>query len=68
MCDLIYNTVLYIIYVYNCRFNQCYGVVGLLDYLHGTCDMFHGSRAYDRHRLLLGLTPAKELYPDVKTT
>lgn len=46
------------------RFNQCYGVFGILDYLHGTDDQFRRGCGYSRHVILLGLTPAKELYPD----
>lgn len=46
------------------RFNQCFGVLGILDYLHGTDDLFRSNKAFDRHTILTGLTPAKELYPD----
>lgn len=53
------------IYLSVVRFNQCYGVLGILDYIHGTNDLFRQSGAYKRHTLLLGLTPAKELYPDL---
>ena len=50
--------------VFNCRFNQCFGVIGVLDYLHGTNNQFRNSKAYDRHTLLIGSTPAYVLYPD----
>ncbi|MBN3296239.1 FXDC2 protein, partial [Amia calva] len=46
------------------RFNQCYGVLGVLDRLHGTDVAFKQSRAYDRHLLLLSLTPLNESIPD----
>ena len=41
-----------------------YGSLGVLDRLHGTDEMFRASKAYERHVLLLGLTPVKSLYPD----
>ncbi|NXA32106.1 FXDC2 protein, partial [Eudromia elegans] len=46
------------------RFNQCYGVLGLLDYLHGTDTLFRQTEAYKRHRVLLSLTPLSESIPD----
>ncbi|XP_055612907.1 fatty acid hydroxylase domain-containing protein 2-like isoform X2 [Uranotaenia lowii] len=46
------------------KFNQCYGVLGLLDWLHGTDHQFRKSRAFDRHRRLYTLQSARELYPD----
>ena len=46
------------------RFNQNYGVLGVLDRLHGTDTMFRASRAYDRHIMLLGLEPLSETYPE----
>jgi hypothetical protein len=50
--------------IINFRFNQCFGVFGILDYLHGTDDLFRSGRSYSRHVILLGLTPARQLYPD----
>lgn len=47
------------------RFNQCYGVLGVLDYLHGTDRVFRQSKAYQRHRVLLSLTPLSESIPEV---
>lgn len=64
MLDCMINIMLFIYLYLSVRFNQCYGVVGILDYLHGTDILFRESGAYKRHTLLLGLTPAKELYPD----
>ncbi|XP_067851858.1 fatty acid hydroxylase domain-containing protein 2 [Heptranchias perlo] len=46
------------------RFNQCYGVFGILDRLHQTDTIFRESKAYERHTLLLGLTPLSETIPD----
>jgi methylsterol monooxygenase len=46
------------------KFNQCFGVIGVLDYLHGTNDSFRRSKGYERHTLLLGTDPAYVVYPD----
>lgn len=46
------------------KFNQCYGVLGVLDRLHGTDKQFRASRQYQRHLTLLTTTPARELFPD----
>ncbi|XP_066474408.1 fatty acid hydroxylase domain-containing protein 2 isoform X2 [Tiliqua scincoides] len=46
------------------KFNQCYGVLGILDRLHGTDTVFRQSKAYERHFVLLGLTPLTESIPD----
>ncbi|XP_008070910.1 fatty acid hydroxylase domain-containing protein 2 [Carlito syrichta] len=46
------------------KFNQCYGVLGVLDQLHGTDTAFRQTKAYERHVLLLGLTPLSESIPD----
>lgn len=46
------------------RFNQCYGVLGVLDYLHGTDTVFRQTKAYERHRVLLSLTPLSQSIPD----
>jgi len=48
------------------KFINNFGVLGVLDRLHGTDSMFVKSKAYDRHILLLGLEPAKTLFPDDK--
>ncbi|XP_055612905.1 fatty acid hydroxylase domain-containing protein 2-like isoform X1 [Uranotaenia lowii] len=50
--------------IHHQQFNQCYGVLGLLDWLHGTDHQFRKSRAFDRHRRLYTLQSARELYPD----
>ena len=46
------------------KFNQCYGVLGVLDRLHGTDSLFRRSKAYSRHILGLTLVPLRDLYPD----
>ena len=46
------------------RFNQIYGVIGILDRLHGTDELFRQSKEHKRHFLLLGLLSAKEIVPD----
>nr|XP_018915402.1 PREDICTED: fatty acid hydroxylase domain-containing protein 2 [Bemisia tabaci] len=52
---------------HHAKFNQCFGVLGVLDRLHGTHNLFRDSPAYPRHTTLLTLVPARELYPDVPT-
>ncbi|XP_068220553.1 fatty acid hydroxylase domain-containing protein 2-like [Palaemon carinicauda] len=47
------------------KFNQCYGVMGILDHLHGTDKNFRASPNYARHQTFLNLTPPRQLYPDV---
>lgn len=46
------------------RFNQNFGVLGVLDRLHGTDSLFRNSKMYQRHIMLLSLVPLKQLYPD----
>lgn len=46
------------------KFNQCYGVLGVLDHLHGTDTIFKQTKAYERHILLLSFTPLTESIPD----
>ncbi|XP_076316041.1 fatty acid hydroxylase domain-containing protein 2-like isoform X2 [Tachypleus tridentatus] len=46
------------------KFNQNYGVLGVLDRFHGTDTLFRNSVIYDRHIMLLSLVPLKQLYPD----
>ena len=48
------------------RFNQNYGVLGILDRLHGTDGVFVNSIEYKRNIILLGLASAKELVPSDK--
>ena len=46
------------------RFNQMYGVMGVLDRLHGTDENFRQSKNHERHIVLLNLKPANDMYPD----
>lgn len=46
------------------KFNQNYGVLGVLDRIHGTDSLFRQSKLYQRHIMLLSLVPLKQLYPD----
>lgn len=46
------------------RFNQCFGVFGVLDRLHGTDTKFRQTKQYERHTLLTSLTPLNESIPD----
>lgn len=46
------------------RFNQCYGVLGVLDRIHGTDTQFRNSRNYMRHIMMLSLVPPREAFPD----
>ncbi|KAM6911966.1 fatty acid hydroxylase domain-containing protein 2 [Lycodopsis pacificus] len=46
------------------RFNQCFGVFGVLDRLHGTDAKFRQTKQYERHSLLTSLTPMNDSIPD----
>ncbi|XP_065845902.1 fatty acid hydroxylase domain-containing protein 2-like [Oscarella lobularis] len=46
------------------RFNQNFGVLGILDRLHGTDGAFRRSKSFDRHFMIFGLSSARELVPD----
>ncbi|XP_014261076.1 fatty acid hydroxylase domain-containing protein 2 [Cimex lectularius] len=46
------------------KFNQCYGVLGILDWLHGTDLTFRASPHYKRHQTFLTLRPPREIFPD----
>lgn len=46
------------------KFNQCYGVLGVLDRIHGTDTQFRNSRNYMRHIMLLSFIPPREAFPD----
>ncbi|XP_055705673.1 fatty acid hydroxylase domain-containing protein 2-like [Phlebotomus papatasi] len=47
------------------KFNNCFGVIGLLDWLHGTDKMFRASRAFDRHKISLTVASQREKFPDI---
>lgn len=46
------------------KFNNCFGVIGLLDRLHGTDDQFRKTEAFKRHILMLNFIPPREAIPD----
>ncbi|XP_055371188.1 fatty acid hydroxylase domain-containing protein 2 [Condylostylus longicornis] len=46
------------------KFNNCFGVLGVLDRLHGTDSMFRRTRAFERHLMMLSLVPPREAFPD----
>ncbi|GAB0100901.1 Fatty acid hydroxylase domain-containing protein [Sergentomyia squamirostris] len=46
------------------KFNNCFGVLGVLDRLHGTDTMFRNTKAYARHIMMLSFTPPREAFPD----
>ncbi|XP_065342982.1 fatty acid hydroxylase domain-containing protein 2-like [Cloeon dipterum] len=46
------------------KFNQCFGVLGLLDRLHGTDAVFRKNMAFKRHMVVTSFKSARELYPD----
>uniref|UniRef100_A0A3B3YMD0 Fatty acid hydroxylase domain-containing protein n=1 Tax=Poecilia mexicana TaxID=48701 RepID=A0A3B3YMD0_9TELE len=45
-------------------FNQCFGVFGVLDRLHGTDSRFRQTKQYERHTLLTSLTPLTHSIPE----
>ena len=46
------------------RFVNNFGVLGILDRLHGTDAMFRASKQYQRHYMSLTMTPLRQLIPD----
>lgn len=46
------------------RFVNNYGMLGVLDRLHGTDRLFRASKAYERHIMLLGFVPLSQQFPD----
>lgn len=46
------------------KFNQNYGVLGILDRIHGTDVQFRNSQEYKRHIFTLNFVPLRETYPD----
>lgn len=49
------------------KFNQNYGTLGFLDRLHGTDQGFRDSKSYERHYMIFGFSPARQLFPDKST-
>eukprot|EP00095_Tigriopus_kingsejongensis_P012280 snap_masked-scaffold577_size191314-processed-gene-0.29 protein:Tk12280 transcript:snap_masked-scaffold577_size191314-processed-gene-0.29-mRNA-1 annotation:"AGAP000946-PA" len=48
------------------QFNQNYGALGILDWLHGTDQEFRKSIAYHRHHTLWTWESASQLHPELK--
>lgn len=50
------------------KFNNCFGVLGVLDRIHGTDAAFRKTRAYLRHIMMLSFIPPREAIPDTQLT
>lgn len=46
------------------KFTECYGVLGILDYLHGTDKLFRSSASYQRHLVSLKTDSLRDQFPD----
>lgn len=46
------------------KFNQCFGVLGVLDWLHGTNTMFVSSKQAERDYIMTRFRPLREVHPD----
>ncbi|XP_037889197.1 fatty acid hydroxylase domain-containing protein 2 [Glossina fuscipes] len=46
------------------KFNNCFGVLGVLDRLHGTDALFRATKSYARHIMMLSFVPPREAFPD----
>ncbi|XP_065885109.1 fatty acid hydroxylase domain-containing protein 2-like [Dysidea avara] len=46
------------------KFNNNFGVIGLLDRLHGTDRAFRKTAAFKRHHVVFSFTPSNQLYTD----
>lgn len=46
------------------KFNQCFGVLGILDYIHGTDKQFRAGVHFTRHVTSLSLEPVRNIFPD----
>lgn len=46
------------------KFTECYGVLGILDYLHGTDTHFRSSPTFKRHVVSLKMEPLRQQFPD----
>lgn len=49
------------------KFTQNFGVLGVLDRLHGTDAKFRTTTSYTRHVVMLNFVPPREMYPDPST-
>lgn len=48
------------------RFTNNYGILGLLDWLHGTDFIYRKSVQFKRDYIIMDLVPAIDKYPDEK--
>ena len=48
------------------KFNQNYGVLGVLDYLHGTDRVFRDHVASKRHKTFFNFEAPRQVFPDAK--
>ncbi|XP_060531114.1 fatty acid hydroxylase domain-containing protein 2-like [Cylas formicarius] len=48
------------------KFNNCFGVLGVLDRIHGTDKHFRQTTAYVRHIMMLSFIPPRDAFPDSK--
>lgn len=46
------------------KFNECYGLLGIFDYLHGSDINFRLSKSFKRHIASFNLKPVREQFPD----
>ncbi|KAH8368467.1 hypothetical protein KR084_012035 [Drosophila pseudotakahashii] len=46
------------------KFNNCFGVLGVLDRLHGTDSLFRATKSYARHIMMLSFKPPRDAFPD----
>ncbi|XP_046803253.1 fatty acid hydroxylase domain-containing protein 2 [Lucilia cuprina] len=46
------------------KFNNCFGVLGVLDRLHGTDTLFRATKSYARHLMMLSFVPPRDAFPD----
>ncbi|EDW07899.1 fatty acid hydroxylase domain-containing protein 2 isoform X1 [Drosophila mojavensis] len=46
------------------KFNNCFGVLGVLDRLHGTDSLFRATKSYTRHIMMLSFVPPRDAFPD----
>ncbi|XP_067640716.1 fatty acid hydroxylase domain-containing protein 2 isoform X2 [Eurosta solidaginis] len=49
------------------KFNNCFGVLGVLDRLHGTDLLFRATKSYTRHIMMLSFVPPRDAFPDSST-
>eukprot|EP00914_Ancora_sagittata_P028480 GHVO01056201.1.p1 GENE.GHVO01056201.1~~GHVO01056201.1.p1 ORF type:complete len:262 (-),score=21.74 GHVO01056201.1:208-993(-) len=49
---------------HHAKFVNNFGVLGVLDRLHGTDSMFRASKEHQRHFMLLGLLPVSQQFPN----